>query len=101
MGFISFVVCEVIFSLLLNNQCSTPRSLVHWQGEAQEPDQGLMSQCVSVARANLAPLDLFVVRRTGAELRVGFLSLGWGLIPDVDLDSEAIRWRGWFTLSVL
>ena len=70
------------------------RSLIHWQGEAPEPDGGLMSQCVSVARANLAPLDLFVVRRTGAELRLAFLSLGWGLLTDVDLDSEAIRWMG-------
>ena len=70
------------------------RSLIHWQGEPTEPDAGLMSQCVSVARANLAPIDLFVVRRTGAELRVAFLSLGWGLITDVDLDSEVLRWMG-------
>ena len=44
-----------------------------------------------MARANLAPLDLFVVRRTGADLKVAFLSLGWGLIPDVDLDSEVAK----------
>ena len=29
------------------------RSLIHWQGEPTEPDAGLMSQCVSVARASL------------------------------------------------
>ena len=75
-------------------------SLVAAQGERPESDQGLLSQAVSVARGNTAPLDLFLVRGPTNDIRVGFLSLGWGLITDVDIDSEVIRWMGDLRLAV-
>jgi diacylglycerol kinase family enzyme len=38
-------------------------------------------------------MDLFQVRRAdGGETRLGFLSLGWGIIADVDIDSEPLRY---------
>ena len=75
-------------------------SLVAAQGERPESDQGFMSQAVSVARGNTAPMDLFLVRGPTNDIRVGFLSLGWGLITDVDIDSEVIRWMGDLRLTV-
>lgn len=69
-------------------------SLVHWQGEKPEADSGLMSMALSVARGNIAPMDLFVIRGPANDVRVGFLSVGWGLITDVDVDSEGLRWMG-------
>jgi len=69
-------------------------SLLHWQGEKPEADVGLMSMALSIARGNLAPMDLFVIRGPANDMRIGFLSLGWGLITDVDVDSEGLRWMG-------
>ena len=65
------------------------------QGDKTESDQGLMSMAVSIARGHISPMDLFLVRGPDTtDLRVGFISLGWGLITDVDLDSEVIRALG-------
>ena len=68
-------------------------SLQHWQGDPPEPDLHL-SMAVAAARGSLANLDLFLVRGPGPDTRLGFLSLGWGLITDVDLGSEPLRWLG-------
>ena len=73
-------------------------ALVHTLAAAQEDrveeDGGLMSSAVSIARGHASPLDLFLVRGPGTDVRVGFISLGWGLITDVDIDSEVIRCMG-------
>ncbi|XP_023330241.1 sphingosine kinase 1 isoform X3 [Eurytemora carolleeae] len=69
------------------------RSLIHFQEENLEEDGGVLSQSVSFARGNLAPLDLMLVR-TSTDTRIAFLSLGWGLIADVDIDSEHLRSLG-------
>ena len=64
------------------------------QGDRAEEDGGLMSMALSIARGHVAPLDLFLVRGPGPEIRVGFISFGWGLITDVDIDSETLRGLG-------
>ena len=64
------------------------------QGDRGEEDGGLMSMALSIARGHVAPLDLFLVRGPGPEIRVGFISFGWGLITDVDIDSETLRGLG-------
>ena len=69
-----------------------------------------MSMAVSIARGHVTPMDLFLVRGPGPDIRydntisgililypdirAGFLSFGWGLITDVDIDSEALRGLG-------
>lgn len=75
-------------------------TLASAQGDLAEEDGGLMSAAVSVARGNLAAMDLFLVRGPGPDIRVGFLSLGWGLLTDVDIDSEALRRLGQLRFTV-
>ena len=75
-------------------------SLLAAHGDKLEPENGVMSQAVCLARGNLAPMDLFLVRGPTNDIRVGFLSLGWGLITDVDIDSEVIRWMGDLRLTI-
>ena len=75
-------------------------SLLAAHGDKFEPEHGLMSQAVSLARGNLAAMDLFLVRGPTNDIRVGFLSIGWGLITDVDIDSEALRWTGDLRFSI-
>ena len=69
-------------------------SLAAVQGDRVETDGCVMSMALSVARGNVTPMDLFLVRGPGTDIRVGFISLAWGLISDVDIDSEAIRYMG-------
>ena len=64
------------------------------QGDRDEEDGGLMSMALSIARGHVTPMDLFLVRGPGPEIRVGFISFGWGLITDVDIESETLRGLG-------
>lgn len=40
------------------------------------------------------PFDLFVASQADESPRYGFLSMGYGMISDIDLESEAHRWMG-------
>jgi len=69
-------------------------SLSYYQDEKHGGKETTFNAAINVARANTIPMDLFVLRTQDSKVITGFLSLGWGLIPDVDIDSEHIRWMG-------
>jgi sphingosine kinase len=45
-------------------------------------------------KGNSTPIDLSVVQTTRGAVYHSFLLLGWGLISDIDLQSEGLRWMG-------
>lgn len=58
-----------------------------------QEENTLASSLTSTGGPKLVSMDLMMVKTDEGD-RVGFLSVGWGLISDVDIDSEAIRWAG-------
>uniref|UniRef100_A0A6G1S9F4 Sphingosine kinase 1 n=1 Tax=Aceria tosichella TaxID=561515 RepID=A0A6G1S9F4_9ACAR len=55
--------------------------------------------CEQVIRADRTPCDLVKVRY-GKETIWSFLSIGWGLLADIDIDSEWLRFLGEFRFTV-
>lgn len=47
-----------------------------------------------VIKGRLVQSDLSLIETAGGERHLSFLSLSWGLISDVDILSERIRWAG-------
>jgi len=56
-----------------------------------------------LAKGYSRPLDAFAVSQEGEPLRFGCLSMGYGMISDIDLESESMRYLGnaRFTVSAL
>lgn len=52
-----------------------------------------LSVAIDCARGSSVPLDLMYVE-TPMKTAVAFLSLTWGMVADVDLESEGFRWAG-------
>ena len=69
------------------------RSLVHYQRERFD-GSGLASGLFNVVRGKTQPMDLFQVTYDKSKTKVGFLSLGWGMISDIDIESEDLRFLG-------
>lgn len=79
------------------------RSLIHAQNEPFD-GKGAVSSVMNVARGKIIPLDLFHMDTSGTDVvdgpvnelphRIGFLHISWGIIADVDIESEKIRGLG-------
>ena len=69
------------------------RSLLHLQREQYHSETHDLSAAVNAARGSTRPMDLMYVE-TPMYGRLSFLHLSWGLISDIDIDSEVIRWMG-------
>lgn len=50
--------------------------------------------CRALTQRCLSPVDLMLVQTADQQVHVGFLSFGWGLLADVDIESERLRSLG-------
>ncbi|KAJ2774554.1 hypothetical protein IWQ57_000762 [Coemansia nantahalensis] len=55
---------------------------------------------VAIARAHVRPIDIMSVTQASGDVKHCFLSATWGLIADIDIESESIRWAGAARLDV-
>ncbi|KAJ2145407.1 hypothetical protein IW136_000994 [Coemansia sp. RSA 678] len=49
---------------------------------------------VAIVRAQSRPIDIMSATMASGLIEYGFLSLTWGLLGDVDIESERMRWAG-------
>ncbi|KAJ2203988.1 hypothetical protein IW143_005652, partial [Coemansia sp. RSA 520] len=49
---------------------------------------------VAIVRAQSRPIDIMSATMASGVIEYGFLSLTWGLLGDVDIESERMRWAG-------
>ncbi|KAJ8955775.1 hypothetical protein NQ317_018948 [Molorchus minor] len=68
------------------------RSIAHHCSEPYLPSPTLPSALAAV-RNNFAPMDLVRVETT-PQIMFSFLSVGWGLLSDIDIESERLRMLG-------
>ena len=47
-----------------------------------------------VVKGRALPADLSLVETQGGDRHLSFLMMSWGLVADVDIQSEVIRWAG-------
>lgn len=66
-------------------------SLLHRQNEAFNP---ISATFLLLKAKSTLPADLSLVETADGQRHISFLSLSFGLIADVDLESEVIRWTG-------
>lgn len=67
------------------------RSLEYQQKVKSNVKIEMLHSLSHILRGQVKPLDLFKLIRDSAATRLGFLSLGYGLIADVDIESEPLR----------
>jgi len=67
-------------------------SLLHHHTEAFTPTCATF--LILKAKSTTMPADLSLVETADGQRHLSFLSLSFGLIADVDLESEVIRWAG-------
>ncbi|CAH1179632.1 unnamed protein product [Phaedon cochleariae] len=68
------------------------RSIAYYYSEPYAPSPFLPSALAAV-RSNYAPMDLVRVETT-SQIMFSFLSVGWGLLSDIDIESERLRMLG-------
>lgn len=54
----------------------------------------LNAAVLNVVKGHTKPLDIISCFQAGQNVRYGFLGVYWGLIADVDIESERFRWAG-------
>lgn len=65
-------------------------SVLHACGESY----GVLDATFMIAKGGVQPIDLASVQLPGASPKSSFLSLSWGFISDVDIESERLRCIG-------
>ncbi|XP_055689294.1 sphingosine kinase 2 [Lutzomyia longipalpis] len=65
------------------------RSIAHIYGEPYEP-KPVLGATLTVIRGRSTTMDLVRVE-TKSQIMYSFLSIGWGLISDIDIESERLR----------
>ncbi|KAL5292176.1 SPHK1 family protein [Megaselia abdita] len=68
------------------------RSIAHVYNEPYEP-KPILNAAITTAKGKTAWMDLVRVE-TKAQIMFSFLSIGWGLISDIDIESERLRYMG-------
>ncbi|KAG0719871.1 Sphingosine kinase 2 [Chionoecetes opilio] len=66
------------------------RSLAHWLREPYGVNPVLAS-ALNVVYGRLSPLDLVITETTTEKRILSFLSIGFGLLADIDIESERLR----------
>ncbi|MEE6506835.1 hypothetical protein FKM82_007872 [Ascaphus truei] len=71
-------------------------SISHYSGHEQVVGAKLLTNCTFVlCKGQALPLDLVSLTTTTSEKRIfSFLSLAWGFVSDVDIESEKYRFMG-------
>ena len=81
------------FYVLLN--VSFPLNKIAFLSQDEPFDgSGLGSALLNVVRGRTKSFDLFYVESTQMKPRIGFLSLCYGMVADVDIESERLRYMG-------
>ncbi|CAH1164836.1 unnamed protein product [Phyllotreta striolata] len=68
------------------------RSIAHYYGEPYLPSPTLPA-ALCIVRNHCAPMDLVRIETT-SQIIFSFLSVGWGLLSDIDIESEKLRILG-------
>ncbi|XP_047488710.1 sphingosine kinase 2-like [Penaeus chinensis] len=68
-------------------------SIAHWQGEPYLANPVLVSTLNQVC-GRVSPMDLVLVQTPEGKKTLSFLSLGLGLLSDIDIESERLRSLG-------
>uniref|UniRef100_A0A0P4WCE5 sphingosine kinase n=1 Tax=Scylla olivacea TaxID=85551 RepID=A0A0P4WCE5_SCYOL len=66
------------------------RSLAHWLREPYKANPVLVST-LNVVYGHLSPLDLVMTETAKGKRILSFLSIGFGLLSDIDIESERLR----------
>ncbi|TRY77141.1 hypothetical protein TCAL_04036 [Tigriopus californicus] len=75
------------------------RSLVHFSGYRFD-GRGINFALFNVLRGRPTSIDSFLVQQENLEDRIGFLSLTYGIIADIDIESEGLRSLGALRFTV-
>lgn len=59
----------------------------------------MLISTLSVVRRNISPMDLVRVE-TRKQIIYSFLSVGWGLLADIDIESERLRAIGYQRFTI-
>lgn len=65
-------------------------SVLHHSAQAMSP----VDATFLIIKGSLVQSDLSLIETAGGERHLSFLMLSWGLVADVDIESERIRWAG-------
>lgn len=71
-------------------------SVLHHSAEALSP----LNATFLVLKGKPVPADLSLVEAQGGARHVAFLSFSWGLVADIDLESEVVRWAGAYRMDL-
>ncbi|CAM9810188.1 unnamed protein product [Ascophyllum nodosum] len=71
----------------------TGNGLAKTLSEESGEEYGVVGAAFLVAKGHTRPLDL-APTESGEKKYLGFLNVGWGMISDIDMESEAYRWLG-------
>lgn len=74
------------------------KSISYSNNEPYEP-KPILSAALTAVRGKIAPMDLVRVE-TRSQIMFSFLSIGWGLISDIDIESERLRTLGYQRFTV-
>ena len=69
------------------------RSLVYLQGEQFHRGTHYLSAAINCARGSTRAMDLLYVE-TPVAYKLSFHSVSWGLVADINIESDVIRWMG-------
>lgn len=60
----------------------------------------ILASTLNIVRGRVVPMDLVKVEMRNEETVYSFLSIGWGLLADIDIESERLRMMGGFRFTV-
>ncbi|KAM3923457.1 sphingosine kinase 1 [Leptodactylus fuscus] len=76
-------------------------SINHYSGHQQVTGTKLLTNCAFIlCRGHPVPLDIVSLTTSSQQRIFSFLSLAWGFISDVDIESEKYRFMGYARFSV-
>ncbi|XP_077107931.1 sphingosine kinase 1 [Ranitomeya variabilis] len=76
-------------------------SINHYSGHQQVTGSKLLTNCAFIlCKGHPTPLDIVSITTASQQRIFSFLSLAWGFISDVDIESEKYRFMGYARFSV-
>ena len=70
------------------------RSLAHENGVKYSPGNGVIPSTLSLIKHRSKRMDLLMIHTASGKNMYSFLSVGWGLLSDIDIESERLRFLG-------
>ncbi|XP_066443601.1 sphingosine kinase 1 isoform X1 [Eleutherodactylus coqui] len=76
-------------------------SINHYSGHQQVKGTKLLTNCAFIlCKGHPAPLDIVSLTTSSQQRIFSFLSLAWGFVSDVDIESEKYRFMGYARFSI-